>query len=167
MKKIGLISDTHGMIIPRVFSFLADCDLLWHAGDIGNIRTLEEIESIKPLTSVYGNIDDHKVRSATKETAVFWCEKVKVAMIHIGGYPGKYTAQARNIIREERPNLFIAGHSHILKVMYDKANELLYINPGAAGNHGFHQAITAIKFIIDGDQIKDMEVFELTRKGQN
>lgn len=167
MKKIGLLSDTHGMLIPRVFSFFTDCDLIWHAGDIGNIETLEKLEAFKPLTVVYGNIDDHKVRAACKEAEVFWCENVKVAMLHIGGYPGRYTPQARAIIKQHQPKLLIAGHSHILKVIYDQKNKLLYINPGAAGNHGFHQMITAVKFIIDGDQIRDLEVLELTRKGQN
>ncbi len=164
MKKIGLLSDTHGTLIPRVFSFFEDCDFIWHAGDVGNMETLEKLENFKPLTAVYGNIDDARTRSAIKETAVFWCEGIKVAMTHIGGYPGRYTPLARKLIREENPTLFIAGHSHILKVMYDKQHQLLYINPGAAGNSGFHRSITVVKFTIDEQQIKDLEVLDLDRK---
>jgi len=165
VKKIGLLSDTHGTLVPRVFSFFEDCNFIWHAGDIGNMETLEKLENFKPLTAVYGNIDDMQVRKACPESTVFRCEGVKVAMTHIGGYPGRYTPLAKKLIREQKPTLFVAGHSHILKVMYDSTHQLLYINPGAAGNSGFHQVITMIKFSIDKDQIKDLEVLELDRKG--
>jgi len=166
VKKIGLLSDTHGTLIPRVFSFFEDCDFIWHAGDIGNLETLDKLQNFKPTTAVYGNIDDTTVRKACNEIAVFRCEGVKVVMTHIGGYPGRYTPLAKTLIRKENPQLFVAGHSHILKVMYDNTHQLLYINPGAAGNSGFHHVMTMIKFNIDKDQITDLEVLEIDRKGK-
>jgi hypothetical protein len=163
LKRIGLISDTHGYLHPRVSVFFKDCDEIWHAGDIGNIDTADKLSKIKPLKAVFGNIDGQDVRKAYGEIEVFQCEKVKVAMIHIGGYPGKYTATAKELIRKEEPGLFISGHSHILKVMYDEKNSLLHINPGAAGKQGLHKKITMVRFIIDEDNIRDLELFEASR----
>ncbi len=163
MKKIGLLSDTHGYLDPKVLNFFKDVDELWHAGDIGNLETANKLENFKPLRAVYGNIDDFYVRSAHPEVQLFDCEDVHVLMIHIGGYPGRYEKKVRDLIRTEHPTLFISGHSHILKIIYDKKNELLHINPGAAGNNGMHRVVTAIKFKIDGKEIMDMEILEIKR----
>lgn len=163
MKKIGLLSDTHGTIHPRVSSFFKECDEIWHAGDIGNIQTADALNRIKPLRAVYGNIDGGSLRVVYPEYLFFTIEKIAVLIIHIGGYPGRYTQQARELIGKYKPKLFISGHSHILKVMYDKKHNLLHINPGAAGNSGFHQKITLVRFVIDGNEIKDMEVLDIER----
>lgn len=140
------------------------CDEIWHVGDIGNIETADRLAQIKPFKAVYGNIDGGILRTTFNETEIFLCENVKVMMIHIGGYPGRYNPKARNLIREHKPKLFISGHSHILKVIYDQKNSLLHINPGAAGNSGMHQLITMVRFTIDGDNIKDLEIFETERR---
>ena len=163
MKRIGLLSDTHGYIHPKVSDFFMHCDEIWHAGDIGNFETADSLAAIKPLRAVYGNIDGHDVRLSFKEYEVFNCEDVKVFMIHIGGYPGRYNPLARELIEEHKPKLFISGHSHILKVMPDRKNNLLHINPGSAGKSGLHKVITMVRFTIDGDNIKDLEVFEAIR----
>lgn len=163
MKKIGLISDTHSSIHPSVINFLQQCDEIWHAGDIGDIETAKSLASLKPLKAVYGNIDGHDLRSFYPKYQDFYCEEVKVLIIHIGGYPGKYTKEAKDLIKELKPGLFIAGHSHILKAMNDEKNSLLYLNPGAAGKSGFHKFITAMKFIIEGSDIRDLEVLEIER----
>jgi putative phosphoesterase len=163
MVKIGLLSDTHSFLHPRLFEFFADCDEIWHAGDIGDIETADKLAAFKPLRAVYGNIDGHKVRAAHPETQVFICEKAKVFIIHIGGYPGRYRPKAHKIILEENPGLFISGHSHILKVMFDKKNNLLHINPGGGGNSGLHNKITFVRFTIDGKYIKDLEILEIDR----
>lgn len=164
MKKIGILSDTHGFIHPGVSDFFKDCDEIWHAGDIGNIETADELSKLKPFRAVYGNIDDTKVRTEYPEYELFNCETVKVLLIHIGGYPGRYSQKARQLIQQHQPQLFISGHSHILKVMPDKKYKLLHINPGAAGKSGLHKKITMVRFTIDGDQIKDLDVFEADRK---
>ncbi len=164
MKTIGLLSDTHGCIHPRVFSFFKDCDEVWHAGDIGSTDTFNKLSAFKPLRAVFGNIDDNDIRNLTDEFLLFTIEKVKVLIIHIGGYPGKYTRKAYNLINEHNPKLFISGHSHILKVIPDNKNDLLHLNPGAAGNSGFHKVITMMKFIIDNDNIRDLEILEIDRK---
>jgi putative phosphoesterase len=164
MKKIGILSDTHGFIHPGVSDFFKDCDEIWHAGDIGNIETADELSKLKPFRAVYGNIDDTKVRTEYPEYELFNCETVKVLLIHIGGYPGRYGQKARQLIQQHQPQLFISGHSHILKVMPDKKYKLLHINPGAAGKSGLHKKITMVRFTIDGDQIKDLDVFEADRK---
>jgi len=139
------------------------CDEIWHAGDIGNTETSTKLAAIKPLRAVYGNIDDRALRSLFKEYELFNCENVKVLMIHIGGYPGRYSAVARKLIIEHKPKLFISGHSHILKVMPDTKYNLLHINPGAAGKQGLHQMITMVRFVIKGIEIKDLEIFETKR----
>ena len=164
MKKIGILSDTHGYIHPGVSDFFKDCDEIWHAGDIGDMETADKLAQIKPLRAVYGNIDDHSLRTQYPEFLYFRCEDTDVLMIHIGGYPGKYTPQARKLIETYQPQLFITGHSHILKVMPDKKHGLLHINPGAAGYSGFHKVITMVRLTIDGKEIKDLEVFEAQRK---
>lgn len=163
MKIIGLLSDTHGSIDPRVFSFFNDCDELWHAGDIGNIDTLEKLRLFKPVRAVYGNIDGGSLRSELNETEVFTIEEVSVVMMHIGGYPGRYSTEGKRLIKELKPDLFISGHSHILKVMPDNQNNLLHINPGGSGDSGLHKVKTIIKFQIDRGSIKELEVFEMKR----
>jgi putative phosphoesterase len=163
MLHIGLLSDTHTFVHPRVYDFFAHCDEIWHAGDIGNVGTAEELRRFKPFRAVFGNIDGNELRMIYPLNQVFHAEKVKVVMTHIGGTPARYEKQALALIRSEKPKLFITGHSHILKVMYDKKNELLYMNPGAAGKYGFHKSITLLRFNIEGDQIKDLEVLDIPR----
>jgi len=163
MIKIGLLSDTHCYVHPKIYDFFANCNEIWHAGDIGDIATADELNAFKPLKAVYGNIDGHIVRSTYPESLIFNCEDVKIYMTHIGGYPDRYAKQVKDIIKLETPNLFISGHSHILKVMYDKKHELLHINPGAAGKSGFHQVITLVRFCIDGINIKDLEIIGLNK----
>jgi len=161
--RIGLLSDTHGYIHPKLYDFFNECNELWHAGDMGNIGIADELNAFKPLRAVYGNVDGYDVRKVYREELVFWCEKVKVAMMHIGGYPGKYSPAARTLISLEKPRIFISGHSHILKVINDPHNHLLHINPGAAGKEGMQQVSTAIRFSIDGERIFDLEILELKR----
>lgn len=164
MKKIGLLSDTHGSLPQKAFTFLEPCDEIWHAGDIGNIETLDKLKSFRPVKAVYGNIDGSPIRLCTTETYVETIEGVKIAIMHIGGYPGRYEKKALDLIRKEHPKVFISGHSHILKVIYDNKHNLLHINPGAAGNHGMHHKITMIRFDCDKSEIKNLEIFEVDRK---
>ena len=163
MKRIGLLSDTHGWLNPKVFEFFKDCDEIWHAGDIGSADVADALSAFKPLRAVYGNIDDYKVRSMFNRINIFTVENLKVMMTHIGGYPNHYEPGIKELIIKEKPNIFISGHSHILKVMNDKDLHLLHINPGAAGNTGFHKVITMVRFQIDGSEAKNMEVFEKVR----
>ncbi len=163
MKKIGILSDTHSEVPEKIFSFLEGVDEIWHAGDIGSIEILDRLAKIAIVRAVYGNIDDHKIRSTVPETQIFTCEGVLVVMLHIGGYPKRYQRKSRMLIESYHPKLFISGHSHILKVIYDKKYELLHINPGAAGKKGFHKLITAVKLNIDQGNMSDMEIFELDR----
>ena len=163
MKRIGILSDTHGTIIPQVFDFFKDVDELWHAGDIGNIETAEQLAAFKPLRAVHGNVDDHIVRLQYPKDLFFQVEDTHVYMTHIGGYPGHYMPEVRHILQEKKPELYVCGHSHILKVIFDQQLNLLHINPGAAGQSGFHKQITMIRFTIDGKQFKDMEIFEKIR----
>jgi len=163
MTRIGLLSDTHGSFPEQVFHFFKDCNEIWHCGDFGNINVANRLQEFKPLRGVYGNIDGQDVRLVFPETQLFVIEQVRVLMIHIGGYPGRYRWEAREIIQREKPGLFISGHSHILKVMYDQKNELLHINPGAAGKYGLHHVITMVRFTIDVIEIKDLEIFEKER----
>lgn len=164
MLRIGLLSDTHSYLHPRCHDFFKDCDEIWHAGDIGNKVVADALSSIKPLRAVYGNIDDKDIRVVHREYLVFTIEEVKVVMIHIGGYPGHYSKTAWELILREKPNLFISGHSHILKVMYDQKFRCLHINPGSAGKYGFHNSITMVRFEIEKDQIKNLEVLDIKRK---
>lgn len=163
MQKIGLISDTHGFIHPKLYDFFKDVDQIWHAGDIGSIDIADKLNEFKPLIAVHGNIDGNDIRITYKENAIFECEKVRVFMTHIGGYPNRYQKKALDQIKTLKPNLFISGHSHILKVIFDKKYELLHINPGAAGKSGIHQLITLIRFQIDKKDIKGLEILELRR----
>jgi len=163
MKKIGVLSDTHGHWDDELEKFFADCDEIWHAGDIGRIETANAISSFKKLKAVYGNIDDMNVRKTFPKTLRFLCEQVDVLITHIGGYPGHYDAEVKEVIQKNAPNLFICGHSHILKVIYDKKNDLLHINPGAAGISGFHTIRTAVRFTVEGKEIKDLEILEIPR----
>ncbi|MDR0363831.1 MAG: metallophosphatase family protein [Bacteroidales bacterium] len=163
MKKIGLISDTHSAIHPKLFDFFKDVDEIWHAGDFGDVKVVETLQKFKRLRGVYGNIDGTIIRQIFPQIDIFWCERMKIVMMHIGGYPGKYTPEAFATIQKERPGIFISGHSHILKVIYDKKNKLLHLNPGAAGNYGIHHVITMLRFTIDEEEIKDLEIFEAER----
>ena len=163
MTKIGLLSDTHGLIHERIFSFFKDVDEIWHAGDFGNLETADQLAAFKPLRGVYGNIDGHEVRTVHPLHQRFMCENVDVWMTHIGGYPGRYERYVKPEIYTNSPNLFISGHSHILKVMFDKKLNFLHINPGAAGAHGFHKFRTAIRFVIDRSDIKDLEIWQIKR----
>jgi putative phosphoesterase len=164
--KIGLISDTHGWIHPRLFEHFKDCDEIWHAGDIGNIETADTLSRFRPLRAVYGNIDGTPVRVVYGEYLIFKAEEVNVLMTHIGGTPGHYDRRVFPHLRELHPDLFICGHSHIAKVMYDKKEDFLYVNPGAAGYIGFHVFMTALRFQITGSRIHDMELIELGERGK-
>lgn len=161
MKKIGLLSDTHGWWDDKYEKYFAECDEIWHAGDIGSMALALQFEAIKPFRAVYGNIDDSKVRRAYSEFLRFTLEDVDVLMTHIGGYPGKYDPIVRTILYSNPPKLFITGHSHILKVMFDKKLNCLHINPGAAGKYGFHKVRTLVRFALDKGNISDLEVIEL------
>ena len=166
MMRIGLISDTHAVLDPKVLDFLKGSDEIWHAGDWGDIDLHDELRKIAPVRGVYGNVDGPINTTLLPENQIFTIDKVKVVITHIGGYPGRYEPRLRQILLKEKPQLYICGHSHILKVIYDKKYKLLHINPGAAGHSGFHKVITAVRFQIDGDKIENLEVFELPRKGR-
>ena len=164
MKKILLISDTYGHLDPKLIKHINASDEVWHAGDIGDLSVCEEIKKLKPLRAVWGNIDGQKARLEYKEHLVFNCEAVKVFITHIGGYPNKYNPAIKEMLINEKPNLFIYGHSHILKVMYDKSLNLLHMNPGSCGLSGFHLVKTVLTFEIDNKEIKNLNVIELGPK---
>lgn len=161
--KIGILSDTHGELPVPVRRFLEPCAHLCHAGDIGGLPLLDELSAFRPLTAVFGNIDDWAVRRCCPQTAVFSIEDCKVLMTHIGGYPGRYAPGIPALLEQEKPDLFIAGHSHILKIMPDARRGLLHVNPGAAGCKGFHLRITAVRMDVEGKQFSNLEVFDLER----
>ena len=161
MLKIGLLSDTHGLLDKRIFEHFSQCDEIWHAGDIGSPALLNELSQFKPTRAVYGNIDGQDLRAILPLHNRFMCEQVSVWITHIGGYPGKYDVKIKNELKSNPPKLFICGHSHILKVKYDKELDLLHINPGAAGKYGFHKVQTLIRFEIDKKNIQNLEVIEL------
>ncbi|MDR2234047.1 MAG: metallophosphatase family protein [Tannerella sp.] len=161
MIKIGLLSDTHGWWDDKYATYFEPCDEIWHAGDIGSTSVADKLAAIKPLRAVYGNIDGQELRQMFPRFAHFTIEQVKVMMTHIGGYPGHYEPGIRKELLTAHPNLFITGHSHILRIMYDKQFNCLYINPGAAGQYGFHQVRTLVRFTIDNDSIKDPEIIEM------
>lgn len=162
MKRIGLLSDTHGFLDPKIFKHFADVDEIWHAGDIGDLPTLETLENFKPLRVVFGNIDDHRVRSACQEILRFQIEDVKVLMMHIAGRPGKYAKPALEEIQKNgAPQLLICGHSHIALAEFDRKFNMLWLNPGACGYKGFHQVKTIFRFQITGAQIHNLECIEL------
>ena len=158
--KIGLLSDTHGWLDPRLLDFFQDCQEVWHCGDIGNMEVADELSRHFIVRAVHGNIDGGLIRQTYPELLDFECEGVKVLMTHIGGYPGRYDPRIRPLLWQLRPRLFVCGHSHIAKVMYDKKLECLHINPGAAGRYGFHKVRTAVRFVIEGGNIKDLELVE-------
>tara|TARA_R110002049_G_scaffold2956_1_gene23801 strand:+ start:4102 stop:4596 length:495 start_codon:yes stop_codon:yes gene_type:complete len=164
MTKILLLSDTHSYIDDTILKYVAQADEVWHAGDIGNLTVTDTLKKLKPLKAVYGNIDDDKARLEFPLDNKFMCEDVAVWMTHIGGYPNKYNVRIRQQIKETPPKIFISGHSHILKVMFDKNLNLLHMNPGACGTYGFHQVRTMLRFTIDGSDIKNLEVIELGKK---
>lgn len=163
MTKILLLSDTHSYMDDRILEYAANADEVWHCGDFG-VNVAEKLEKISNVRGVYGNIDDDFIRKEYPETLFFKCEDVAVLMIHIGGYPNKYTALAKEEIQKYQPKLFISGHSHILKVMNDAKNNLLHMNPGAAGKIGWHQTRTMLKFEIDGEKIENLEVVDFGAK---
>ena len=163
MKRIGILSDTHGTFDEPLREFLREADEVWHAGDIGSLEVADRIAAFKPLRAVSGNIDDGITRRVYPLFQSFECEGVRVLMTHIGGYPRRYDPRAVQRIQALRPQLFVCGHSHILKVVYDPVYEMLTVNPGAAGVHGFHKVRTAVRLTIDGDQMRDMEVGEWPR----
>lgn len=167
MTKIGLISDTHGYLDSVVFDHFSTCNEVWHAGDMGNIELMyqlsEGLGSKVNLRGVYGNIDGMDIRSVYPEQLVFDCEQVRVVMKHIGGYPGKYSLGVKESIQQNGAGLFISGHSHILKVMYDEKLGCLHMNPGAAGKQGWQKVRTLIRFVIDGSDMRDCEVIELEK----
>jgi len=163
MKKILLISDTHGYIDEKIIKYANQVDEIWHAGDIGDISVTDKLKTIKPLKAVYGNIDDQKIRSEFPLHNRFLCEKVDVWITHIGGYPKKYNPKIIDELRSNPPDLFICGHSHILKVINDKELNLLHINPGAIGKHGLHNVRTMIQFEISGDKIENLSIVEFKR----
>lgn len=163
MQRIGIISDTHSSVIKNVQDFLLPCDEIWHAGDVGGEPTLNEWARFKPMIAVYGNIDDHNLRSILPEFQYFTCQDCRVMITHIGGYPGHYAAGIEKLIRAYKPDIVVCGHSHILKVMRDQKNNLMYFNPGSAGNSGFHKSITALRLKIDGKNLKDLEVLDIAR----
>jgi putative phosphoesterase len=164
--KIGLLSDTHSSLEPKVFDHFKQCDEIWHAGDIGSIDVVNDLEKFKPLKAVFGNIDDASIRQRFPEDLWFECENFKIFITHIGGIPPNYNPRVKRLLTEKKPDIFICGHSHILKVMKDlKQNDLLYINPGAAGKHGFHHMKTIVRFDLNNKRISNFEVIELGKRG--
>lgn len=164
--KIGLISDTHSYLDPQVFTYFKDCDELWHAGDIGSLEVLDQLEKFKPLRAVWGNIDGKEIQSRCPENQFFDCEGLKVWMTHIGGKPPRYAKGIRPKLKELSPDIFVCGHSHILRVISDEQlNRLLYLNPGAAGLQGFHSMRTLLRFDINSSKISNMQVVELGKRG--
>lgn len=163
MKRIGLLSDTHSYWDNKFEEYFSACDEIWHAGDIGSMELASKFENIKTFRAVYGNIDDYKTRAAYPKDLIFKIEDIKVFITHIGGYPGKYEKDVKQILLKEKPQIFISGHSHILKVMYDQQLECLHMNPGAAGLYGMHQVRTLLRFTIEEKNIKDLEIIELKK----
>lgn len=165
--RIGLLSDTHSYLDPRVFDYFAECDEVWHAGDFGTLEVVDALRAFKPLRGVYGNIDGATIRAEMPLDLRFECEGLPVYMTHIGGYPGRYEPRVRKLLEEDPPHngLFISGHSHILKVMPDKKLDFLHINPGACGNEGWHKVKTLVRFSVEAGVIGNMEIIELGSRG--
>ncbi len=162
MRRIGLLSDTHNFLDVKILNHLNDVDEIWHAGDFGTIAVSDKLSKLHLIKGVYGNVDGTDVRTVYPLHQMFMCEDVKVWITHIGGYPGRYALSIKDEIKRYQPDLFITGHSHILKIMRDpQQNALLHINPGAAGTHGFHHVRTMVKFTIDKKSIKEIDVIEL------
>jgi len=165
MTKILLLSDTHSHMDEKILKYARQADEIWHAGDIGSLAVIDALRKIKPVRAVYGNIDNKDIQMEFPLNNRFKCEEVDVLITHIGGYPPKYNSRTKDLIRENPPKLFICGHSHILKVMWDKKLGVLHMNPGACGKYGFHQVRTMLRFVIDGADIKDLEIVELGKRG--
>lgn len=165
MIKILLLSDTHGHLDPKIHKYINGVDEVWHAGDIGSTAVANEISKLKTLKGVYGNVDGHELRSQFPENQIFSCQGVKVLITHIGGYPGRYNSRVKKLIDEEKPQLYICGHSHILKVMKDRKNKLLHMNPGACGIQGFHKLKTLLRFKLNKGKIENLEAIELGKRG--
>ena len=164
MKKIILLSDTHNSLDKRFTKYFQNADEIWHAGDIGDIKIIDQLRMYAKVRAVWGNIDNHIIRSEFKENLFFKCEGVKVMMTHIGGYPGRYSKKIISIIEQANLDIFISGHSHILKVIYDKKNNLLHMNPGAMGDYGIHKVKTILSFIIEDEKVKNLNIIEFPRK---
>ncbi|NUM51594.1 MAG: metallophosphoesterase family protein [Flavobacteriales bacterium] len=164
MKRILLLSDTHSYLDSKIEKYAKESDEIWHAGDIGNISVTDSLSTFALVRAVFGNIDGAEIRKQFKQHLRFTCEEVNVWLTHIGGYPGSYSKYVKPDIFLHPPKLFICGHSHILKVMYDKKLNLLHINPGAAGNYGFHKVKTLVRFCIDKEKITNLDVIELGSK---
>ena len=161
MKRILLLSDTHSHIDTTILKYVKQADEVWHAGDIGNLQVTDTIKELKPLRAVYGNIDDNDARKEFPLNNHFTVEGVSVLMTHIGGYPKKYNSRVKDLLSQNPPKIFICGHSHILKVIYDKDFNLLHLNPGAAGKYGFHEIRTMLRFTLDQGKIENLEIIEL------
>lgn len=163
MKKIGILSDSHGYTHPKLFDFFKECDEIWHAGDMMSDSILTDLEAITKVRAVYGNCDGWDVRSICKEIEIFECEQHKVFLKHIIGRPGKYDKETLEMIKKSNPTIVVAGHSHILKVQYDQLHQFLFINPGASGKYGIHNHITFLRFEIDGSTISNLEIYDEPR----
>lgn len=165
MTKIGLISDTHGYLDEAVFTYFKDCDEVWHAGDFGSTDVVKRLLEFKPLKGVYGNIDGHEIRAEFPEKLRWTCEGVEVLMVHIGGHPARYAPGIKQELIQNPPQLFITGHSHILKIVHDDKLKCLHINPGAAGRQGWHKVRTIVRLVIDRNRMSNCEVIELGKRG--
>jgi len=163
MTSIGIISDTHSYIDKKILSYFKDCNEIWHAGDIGDEKVLDQLNKIADVKAVYGNIDNHRIRTMAPENNIFKVEDMRILITHIAGYPNRYNGRSKALIRELKPDVVVTGHSHILKVIYDKEFNHLHINPGAAGKSGFHRLRTLIRFKLDGKKMSEMEVIEMKR----
>ena len=164
MTRILLLSDTHGYLDEAILKYASQADEIWHAGDIGSLEVTDRLEALKPLRAVYGNIDNHTIRKEFPEHQRFYCEGMEIWITHIGGYPGRYDRKVREAIRNNPPDVFICGHSHILKVMHDKKLDVLHMNPGACGKHGFHTVRTMLRFQIDNKNLTQLEAIELGKR---
>lgn len=162
MTKVGLLSDTHGYWDERYLYYFQSCNEIWHAGDIGSLEVAQRLAAFRPLRAVYGNIDGQDIRHLYPQTLRFTVDGAEIVMKHIGGYPGRYDSSIAGSLLARPPKLFVSGHSHILKVKYDKTLDMLHINPGAAGKYGFHKVRTLVRFCIDEGNFKELEVIELS-----
>ncbi len=162
--RILLLSDTHGYLDDQILGLVKESDEVWHAGDFGTIEVADKIAALKPIRGVYGNIDGREIRSSFSEQLFFECQGLRIGMIHIGGYPSKYAAGVKKVLNDEKPGLFISGHSHILKVVPDNELNLLHMNPGAAGKQGFHRVRTMLRFTINNGKIEDLQAIELGKR---
>ncbi len=164
--RVGLLSDTHGFLDEVIFEHFAECDEVWHAGDFGPVEILDQLKVFKPLRGVYGNVDGAAVRSEVNDELSWTCEGVRVYMTHIGGYPGHYEKKAKQAILREGPDLFICGHSHILRVIRDAQLNLVHMNPGACGHHGWHKVRTLLRFTLAAGAVSGVEAIELGPRGR-